>query len=120
MNIIKRKEALKLGLKKYYTSNACKSGHVAERSVKSGMCDQCVVEAYKRRKQALIAKHGVKDANDLLRSEWRNKMRRYRDKNRDNSREYMREYMREYRKTESGQANVKQANKNYYAKQKSE
>ncbi len=41
MDIISRKEALSLGLKKFYTGKPCKHGHICEQYVSSG-CITCV------------------------------------------------------------------------------
>jgi hypothetical protein len=40
MDIIKRKEALVLGLKRYYTGKPCKHGHIVERYIDGG-CVEC-------------------------------------------------------------------------------
>lgn len=40
-DIISRIDALNLGLKRYYTGNACKYGHISERYVSSGLCAEC-------------------------------------------------------------------------------
>ena len=40
MEIISRKDAKALGLKRYYTGKPCKYGHVAERYIKEG-CVEC-------------------------------------------------------------------------------
>lgn len=39
--IISRKEARAVGLKRYFTGKACKHGHVAERKVSSRECFEC-------------------------------------------------------------------------------
>lgn len=41
MEIIERSEAIKLGLKRYYTGEPCKNGHVHERSVANYGCLEC-------------------------------------------------------------------------------
>ena len=41
MNIIKRSDAKKLGLKRYFTGRKCKSGHISDRTVNSGSCRTC-------------------------------------------------------------------------------
>jgi hypothetical protein len=38
--ILRREEALALGLKRYFTGKPCRNGHIAERSVR-GMCLEC-------------------------------------------------------------------------------
>lgn len=42
MQKISRAEAKTLGLNKYFTGNACPSGHVAQRYVQSGACCDCL------------------------------------------------------------------------------
>lgn len=41
MEIISREEAIKLGLKRYFTGKPCKHGHVGERLVPGGACVEC-------------------------------------------------------------------------------
>lgn len=45
MEIISRKEALERGLKRYFTGEPCKYGHVSERFVRSWKCCQCGKES---------------------------------------------------------------------------
>jgi hypothetical protein len=40
-NTISRDEARALGLKRYFTGEPCKHGHIAERYVSSGLCSEC-------------------------------------------------------------------------------
>lgn len=40
-NIIKRKVAVSLGLKRYYTGKPCKYGHISYRETGSGQCVEC-------------------------------------------------------------------------------
>ena len=42
METILRKEAITLGLKRYYTGQQCKNGHVSERYTQSRNCVGCV------------------------------------------------------------------------------
>lgn len=39
--LITRKEANKLGLKRYYTGKPCKHGHIEERTTSNGVCMEC-------------------------------------------------------------------------------
>lgn len=41
MQIITRSQAKQLGLKRYFTGQACPSGHVSDRAVNSGTCCEC-------------------------------------------------------------------------------
>lgn len=42
MDVISRKEAKELGLKKYFTGKPCKYGHVSDRNTSGGYCNQCM------------------------------------------------------------------------------
>ena len=42
MDKISRKDAISLGLRKYYTGEPCRNGHIAERYVQSGTCQECI------------------------------------------------------------------------------
>lgn len=46
MEIITRQEAIDAGLKKYFTGNPCKRGHVSERYVSSAGCCECDAARY--------------------------------------------------------------------------
>ena len=48
--IITREQAFELGLKKYYSGNACKKGHVGLRWVTSNICVDCIREWMRRNK----------------------------------------------------------------------
>ena len=49
-NIISRKEAQQLGLKRYFTGKPCPHGHISERHVCNKMCIECTNKSnYKRR-----------------------------------------------------------------------
>lgn len=39
--VLSRKVAKSLGLKRYFTGKTCRSGHVAERRVQTGNCSEC-------------------------------------------------------------------------------
>ena len=57
MNIISKKEARENGLRDYFTGKPCNRGHVANRSVQSGMCRLCDKEdqaAYKERNKERV------------------------------------------------------------------
>jgi hypothetical protein len=41
MQVVARSQAKQAGLKRYFTSRPCPSGHVAERAVNSGTCCEC-------------------------------------------------------------------------------
>ena len=46
MQVHTRSEAIKLGLKKFYTGRPCKAGHLAMRYTMSGSCEKCIAEHY--------------------------------------------------------------------------
>ena len=48
MNIISRKEALRLGFVRYFTGKPCVNGHIDERTSIKGMCCQCQRETMHR------------------------------------------------------------------------
>lgn len=50
--IISRKAAHMAGLRRYYTGEPCKSGHLAERYVGNGACIACVNSSFKYRQNA--------------------------------------------------------------------
>lgn len=45
--VMTRVEARAKGLKRYFTGNMCKYGHIAERDTKNGGCLECVRTNYK-------------------------------------------------------------------------
>lgn len=49
-----RKAAIAAGLNKYYTGEACRNGHIAERYTTSGTCAGCLAESPGRRYNAEI------------------------------------------------------------------
>ena len=51
MDIISKKEAKVLGLKRYYTGESCLHGHVVERFISNRRCVQCVKESSKKWKK---------------------------------------------------------------------
>ena len=51
-DIIGRDEASALGLKRFFTGNPCKRGHVAERDVDSRECMECSRERTRKRRAA--------------------------------------------------------------------
>ncbi len=41
-----RKEAISRGMKKYFTGKPCKNGHLAQRFVQSGTCEECIKNSH--------------------------------------------------------------------------
>jgi hypothetical protein len=54
MEIITRAQAKARGLKRYFTGEACKRGHVAERSVASHGCMDCAHLRWRRRRAPIV------------------------------------------------------------------
>lgn len=79
MSVVSRKEALALGLTRYFTGKPCPKGHVAERKTSSGSCVVC-------------------NAKSVLRSRARNleSERRRKAKWRDDNREHYNKYFSAY------------------------
>lgn len=82
MNIIKRKQAKSLGLKRYFTGEPCKHGHVSERLVVNGGCCEC--GRIKCRKYKMNNKETIKDVRRI-----------YLDNNKEKVAETDRKYRRE-------------------------
>jgi 5-methylcytosine-specific restriction endonuclease McrA len=64
-----RKQARESGLKRYFTGNPCKHGHVAERFVSSGGCVACAIErlaVYDIEKRHLYAKRSKAKNKDKV------------------------------------------------------
>lgn len=78
--IISRKEARALGLKRYFTGQPCKYGHITERRVSDCACVQCGVEKARN-----------PDERERRREYMRDHQRRYRAENGDVTRATMRE-----------------------------
>lgn len=62
LHIIPRKEAKRLGLKRYFTGKPCKHGHIAERKVCDWMCMECNRIKYKDWLSRNRAEKNAKDA----------------------------------------------------------
>ncbi len=63
MEIISRKDAKVLGLKRYYTGKACPNGHMAERYVSGSGCSSCVKERSKHSKNKKSFKEYTREYN---------------------------------------------------------
>lgn len=72
--IISRADAKAKGLSRYFTGNACKHGHIAERQTTNGVCLLCRCEIEKRWK----CRHP-----DALREQWKRQSARHRIENSD-------------------------------------
>lgn len=56
MNIIARKDAIRQGLKYYYSGKPCKNGHICERII-SGECVICTKEYFKHYRKQYYVNH---------------------------------------------------------------
>lgn len=90
--IISRKEAIALGLVRFFTGKPCRHGHISERRAKKGVCVAC---DYARGKRWVASN---KDRARALQREWANKnydpikRREWRQKNKDKLREENRKW----------------------------
>ena len=57
MNIISRQEAIKKGLKKYFTGVACLHGHISERNTSDRSCNECSRERSRKNKTVSFHKY---------------------------------------------------------------
>lgn len=100
IQIISRKEAISQGLKRYFTGEPCKHGHVAERNTKNTRCCSCISHDYK--------KYFSKNKDNIL--EWNKEYRKKYDiKNKDK----IKAYGSEYRKI--NKQKLKDVAKEYYS-----
>ena len=60
MKIIKRFEAVALGLKHYFTGKPCKHGHVERRRVNDRICMQCTRDFHKKIRETFPVTHSGK------------------------------------------------------------
>lgn len=51
--LVSRQEAIELGLVRYFTGEACKRGHVAERYTLGGGCTECQRELVEKQREAV-------------------------------------------------------------------
>jgi hypothetical protein len=69
MQIIRRKDAIAQGLKRYFTGEPCKRGHISEKNVSDYRCLQCAAEKARERRWR------DPEAARKKAREWRNKNR---------------------------------------------
>jgi hypothetical protein len=79
MDIVSRKEAKEKGLKRYFTGNVCKQGHLAERYTLTGHCCECVKEEARKRQATW---------RSLNREKHREQISKYQKENREKVTEY--------------------------------
>lgn len=113
MEIITRKEAKELNLKRYYTGKICKHGHDSERLTNNGTCYTCskIRDAKYRANPKNKSKRSVrmkrhyeenKESYKIKATNWKNnneEKRKLHDKTyRDNNKEKRNKYTKEYQK----------------------
>ena len=114
--IISRKEALKKGLKRYFTGEPCKYGHIDERGVNSG----CITCGRERERRPDIRKKRMAYQKDYYQTEKgkyiaSQSQKKYRDK--PDVKKRKKEYFENYVKTEKGIESQKKAQKKYREKE---
>ena len=72
MEIIARKEAIKKGLKHYFTGKPCKYGHVSIRITGNGMCCECS-EMYYANNKARLKEKRIAERENALKAQGTNK-----------------------------------------------
>jgi len=94
MKIILRKEARKLGLKRYFTGKSCKHGHVTERLVDRGDCLECKRIKWKRwcKKNPEYYKEYEKEWRKSHRKNKCESQKKWRKKNLNIYKEYQKEW----------------------------
>lgn len=60
-----RRDALALGVPRYFTGRPCSQGHVAERHTSSGTCCECVRQSNERRRREVLDRSAGRFAYNL-------------------------------------------------------
>ena len=68
---ISRNEAIKKGLKKFFTGKKCRRGHICERYVAQGVCFLCLKETSPKYKARYRKTKKAKVVEKLQRDKWR-------------------------------------------------
>jgi len=66
--IIVRKEAIRLGLPRYFTGKQCKNGHIAEPDMSGRECKQCGADISHRGKNAIYCSSTCKKKAGYIRN----------------------------------------------------
>jgi hypothetical protein len=109
-NIISRDEAKALGLKRYFTGEPCKHGHIAERYVSSGDCLECG-----RARNVKWRAANLEHVRELKREHRAANLEKAREKNREAARK---QYIKNRDKIRSKQAAWQATNKEKIAARK--
>lgn len=108
--IIKRKDAIENGDKKYFTGKPCKHGHIDQRHTRSRLCAACdkahKANYYKRNKEK------IKESRNSRRCELLDYFKRYHESNRDKRRWQARE---RYNNNKDKHSEYRRANREVYA-----
>lgn len=94
MKLISRKEAKEKGLKRYFTGEPCKRGHMVERVVSNGRCAKCDRECKRqwyeenKERESERAKQRYEENKKYILE----RQRKYREENKDSISEYNRKY----------------------------
>jgi hypothetical protein len=96
VKIISKEEAIKQGLKKYFTGVPCKNGHIAERFCYEDRCDMC-----KKKKDSRWRKNNLEKVKECKKDYYKNNVEKIKEKSKEyrkNNSEKIKEYFKEYHK----------------------
>lgn len=115
MEVISRDEALRQGLKYYFTGLACKHGHISKRIVSSHACHECRIEMLERKAQE---KGGIRWAKteEERRQRRLDSLKKYRDNNPEKIKQSQKKFRLKNpeRSKEIKNAWAKKQDKNYF------
>ncbi len=119
MEIISRRKAKELGLKKYFTGKKCLLGHISERHVINGTCHECVKEKMARTRQERMERQKIFRKNNpnyvsqtehLKRTrnpeKYKELSKKSREKNRERINKYNAKYYQDNREREKERVRV--------------
>jgi hypothetical protein len=100
MQIITKRQAISLGLKRYFTGKPCKQGHVTERYVTKSSCVECLKESRLKRIDKIRAKQreAYRAMSPEARDKERERLRKHRRKKYWSNPEKYRAEAREHQK----------------------
>ena len=117
IDILTKKEAIELGLKKFFTGIPCSHGHIAERYVVSRMCVVCA--------SCHNTADGKKEQAKIYRQNNQDKIRQYRIDNRESRSEWLSSnkvrvlgYKKKYREVHKDTVLANNAKRRSYKKQR--
>lgn len=133
MNVINRKIAIELGLKRYFTGKPCKYGHVSERILPSSNCAVCAkINASKKvsemtDEQVEKKRKSARKSSAKRREKTRVYQKEYREKNKEKEAERLKKWYEENKEKikekrakyrEKNKYSARQRYKEYYQKNK--